>query len=675
MPSIIDLIAYALAALVVVLFLLLAWRDISRLFARPDSLGTGLSRVWALGRVTFREAWAARAWGAVVVWAVVCGILLLVARPHDETEVFSLYVPILIRGQEYVLLVIMLVLACFSLPRERERRTIITTGAKPLSRLELFLGKIAGFAALSILLLAIMGMMSWGALHVANGRIRAKAAEQYDREMNDFKNGLAGRLAPSTALKRVADDGLLRASNYITTPPSGMQIAGMVDYRRDPPVRYLKGGSTQFMLYRFPTLWGNPSGVRPSFLFRFAVLPASDKPMPQEVQLQITLAPAGSAMLSTLQEKQVTLRTPPGQPEWFMVGQWWPENSGIFSYGGIANPNVDMKINCVTEGVYLQVWENKSPDNSNVMVLDLDPSYYGRPEVAPAFAPRILGFEKRDMQQIAGPDYKDPTSEPEVASWHFKNIDPKNIPTAGKEQFELAMYLDIEKQRNNTLPTRALITAYNKYTLNQEPVTVEVNVEEKRQTTVLLPRSLLTAGGDLMIDVRCLTPGHWVGCKYDSLRLEQPESLFIVNLFKSELVLFCELLLISVICVACSIRLGGPVAMLMGGVCYLLGNIFEFVRQTAHGGANSLFSVWDQQELKGNILYEAFNILSASIMKTIAFLTYLLPNFTRFDPVAYISDSRNIPWEVIGSDVLWALLYALPFIAVGYLLIRKQELA
>lgn len=679
MPSLINMVAYCIASVVVLAFLLLAWRDLARLFVRPANLGSGLGRAWAVGRTTFREAWSARAWGAVFVWLIVCGILLLVVRPHDETEVFSLYVPILMRGQEYVLLIMMLVLACFSLPRERERRTIITTGAKPLSRLELFLGKIFGFAVLSIVLLAIMGVMSWGILHLANVQIKSKAAQQYERERNDYEKGMAGRSPPSEALRRVAEEGLLRASNYITAPRNGMQVAGAIDYKTDPPTRYLKGGSTQFMLYRFPRLWGDSRGVLPSFAFQFGIYPAVEgNPLPPEVNLQVSITPAGSSTLSAIQEKQVTLRQAPGQVPGLMVAQWWPDMTTVFSYAGsggevIGPPNVDMKISCVTEGVYLAVIEENRAGRSNVYVVDVDPAMHGQPVVAPAYPPKVLGFEKRDMQQIAGPDPKDPLSTPEVASWRFFNIQPNTIPSA-KGSFELAMYLDIEKQRNQTLPTRAQIAAYNRFSVN-EPVYVNVNVEEKRKTVVQLPQSLLLPGEDLIIDVRCVTPGHWIGGRYDSLRLEQPPSPFFFNLIKSEFIILCELVLLVAICVASSIRLGGPVAMLMGGVCYLLGNIFQFVRDTAGSSVNSLFNTWDQQQLQGNLLYEGFNFLSAAIIKTVAFLTYLLPNFTRFDPVAYIAESRNIPMVDVGWDLMWVLAYALPFVAIGYLLIRKQELA
>ena len=56
-------------------------------------------------------------------------------------------------------------------------------------------------------------------------------------------------------------------------------------------------------------------------------------------------------------------------------------------------------------------------------------------------------------------------------------------------------------------------------------------------------------------------------------------------------------------------------------------------------------------------------------------LAQMLPDFRRFDPTVHILQFRNMPWSELGVDALWMVIFALPIIAVGYLMIRKQELA
>jgi hypothetical protein len=52
-----------------------------------------------------------------------------------------------------------------------------------------------------------------------------------------------------------------------------------------------------------------------------------------------------------------------------------------------------------------------------------------------------------------------------------------------------------------------------------------------------------------------------------------------------------------------------------------------------------------------------------------------VPDFTKFDAMKYISESRDMPLLALAVNFGYVFLYALPFIAIGYLLIRKQELA
>ena len=95
-------------------------------------------------------------------------ILISVVRPFDESDRFPLYIRILLTGQEWLVLVMLWVLACISMPRDRERKIVITNTSKPLSRLEMLLGKMVGFPTIAFLLLMLMGLASWGILQVAD---------------------------------------------------------------------------------------------------------------------------------------------------------------------------------------------------------------------------------------------------------------------------------------------------------------------------------------------------------------------------------------------------------------------------------------------------------------------------------------------------------------------------
>ncbi len=152
------LIAVAVATLVVLVGLgVYGFRDLRRLSGR---------RIGAVAGLTFREGVRRR-----VLWITplaIGAVLLLVslADPLDEARAIAQSVGVCLFASGFVAIVVPLVLASTSLPREVENKAIFTVVTKPLTRLELLLGKLCGFALLSAVVLAIMGVFSYGLLLV-----------------------------------------------------------------------------------------------------------------------------------------------------------------------------------------------------------------------------------------------------------------------------------------------------------------------------------------------------------------------------------------------------------------------------------------------------------------------------------------------------------------------------
>jgi hypothetical protein len=137
-------------------------------------------------------------------------------------------------------------------------------------------------------------------------------------------------------------------------------------------------------------------------------------------------------------------------------------------------------------------------------------------------------------------------------------------------------------------------------------------------------------------------------------------------------VIFCEAVLLIVICVCCSVRLGWPVAMLLAATCFVLGDLRPFIADTIdYGGLLALsYPNYGTQ----SPMYHFFNTAFQSLWETLGFIIDMTPDFRRFDSLSFITKLQNMPWTTLLSDLGWAGLYALPFIGLGYLFIRKQEL-
>ncbi len=659
----VTIFADVVIALLILAFVLTAFRDIAR-------LRHGISRAWAIGRTTLLEAWAGRMWAVPLVWFGVCVLLgVLIVRGYEPAGVVRVYLTIFLRAQVLMLLVYFGILACVTLPRERERHTLITTGSKPVSRLELLLGKVMGLVAAAMIMLAVMMVLTWGYMKLVNFKIRHDAQVLYALQKHDYDKVLR-RMPPDSGVHYLAEHGVLEAQNYIS---GALSIAGLIDYSHNPPTRALKGGSSETLYFEFPSLPA-AANYRPMFDFNFLVGNVLPSNPPQPVKIQVTMVQRSNPM-NTL-EKTLTLNA---------RGQaiWMPKNPlAFFSYvnaqtGEHFDPGpVVIKVTCPNFGVYLGIGNGTHPPSrTSCLAIDLDrsrtPGHSGI--IAPRANPVITGFKDNGKQEIVGPSIRHPQIKPEVASWDFKHLHGRSIPIGPHGNFTVHMVISVDKQSNEALAPRAWIVAYN---INRPRQRVEqsIVVNEKRITAIKLPASLL-GSGDLIINLRSEVPGQWFKVKADSMLIMQPPSTFIANLFKSELVILCEVALIITIGVAASTVLGWPVAMLTAMVAYILGNLFQFVHGLFYAGGFELLNIVEQNHLKHAWYYHVGSFISNVMVRMLWLIVHLLPDFTRYDPLYFIVRSKDMPLEVVLLDMVWTLACILPTLAIGYMLLRKQELA
>src|SRR5207249_1362485 len=112
--------------------------------------------------------------------------------------------------------------------------TVVT---KPTTRLEIVLGKVAGFARVSFLILLIMGVFTWGYLSVRGWRMRRDIAARLE----------AGAVTSSSAdtLRHYRDAGLLSAKTLEV--PDALEV-----FAREPAGsgsrRYMFGGEGSFIV-------------------------------------------------------------------------------------------------------------------------------------------------------------------------------------------------------------------------------------------------------------------------------------------------------------------------------------------------------------------------------------------------------------------------------------------
>jgi hypothetical protein len=129
--------------------------------AVPDFMRTSLRRTWAIASLAIKESIRRK----VIVGFVVFAVLLLYAGWFLDVSSSSpakLYLSFVMTATTYLILMLALLLSTLSLPADIKNRTIYTIVTKPVRSAEIVLGRIVGFTVVGTVLLALMGVISYG---------------------------------------------------------------------------------------------------------------------------------------------------------------------------------------------------------------------------------------------------------------------------------------------------------------------------------------------------------------------------------------------------------------------------------------------------------------------------------------------------------------------------------
>ncbi len=125
-----------------------------------DLPGTSPARVYALGRLAFKEAIRRRV--LIVAGIFVVGLLFAgwYLNPNSDDPA-RLYISFVLTATNYLILMLALFISAFSLPADIQNRTLYTIVTKPVRATEIVLGRVLGFVAVGTCLLFPMGVASY----------------------------------------------------------------------------------------------------------------------------------------------------------------------------------------------------------------------------------------------------------------------------------------------------------------------------------------------------------------------------------------------------------------------------------------------------------------------------------------------------------------------------------
>lgn len=216
----------------------------------------------------------------------------------------------------------------------------------------------------------------------------------------------------------------------------------------------------------------------------------------------------------------------------------------------------------------------------------------------------------------------------------------------------------------------------------------------------LLSKEMLTAqvGKDgkpqfpLVAKVTCLEPSQYIGmARFDFyLRADDDNSKldrlwFGLNYLKGAAGLWMQLLLVVTIAVVLSTYFSGVVAFLVTGLLFIMGWCKDFVAQIAFGdnvGGGPMESMLRlvrrdalSTKLEDTPVNQAafrFDELYRGAMRV--FLD-MFPEMDRFDFTIYVREGFDISWGLMGATFVFLIGYLIPWIILGFYLLRWKEVA
>jgi len=661
-------------------------------FGLRDLLRFSPRRVWAISSVSFAESIRRR-----VLWITplaILGVIIVsqLQHPIDEQDAIRQTIKFCLFATGLVVTIVIIILACTNLPKEIDTRVIYTVVTKPTTRLEIVLGKVLGFARVSAAILIIMGLFTWGYLHLRAWNMQRFIAQQL----------AAGDVGPSRrpALEHYQQSGLLQARDL--QDAASYEVFARLP-QPDDTVRWMF--SEQNFIVPFQLSLGDiaPPDWRPGQplppLMILAHIYTQEAPLTEEQQEQLggdllrgLASDTGGPRLSTTQTTMAAQRPAPRIAIQVLDRNGYtllaPQQLNAESL--TIKPDQPLQVQIPAEQVMTLINHGRffisvagaSPgwlygaDDTPVILLapghqpgqfiQLPPAPDPRNPKRPT-PPIFEGRSGTHGQQLRG----GPADRNSVGVYRFHNV---HLPSSGEVPFELRVGIERTGSELDTSSddlTRLSIAARNLKTgVISNPITI--TPESLRPSYFSLPASAL-GDGNFELILRNHTNGHWIGLQSNSVFVVTGHQPFIANLSKSLLILWLMTLLVIIIAILCSTFLSWPIAVVLT-VVLLLGRwgVMQLGDTLSSGIGNQIatdFGFSDPSQAK--VVSSGVEALT----KALTTVSKVLPDISQFSATEDVERGVVVPTARLADACAVAFGFGLPMIVLAYIFLKNKEVA
>jgi hypothetical protein len=594
-------------------------------------------RLSAIARVSIyesnRKMWAP--WVVVTVFLLVLAFTHWFLQPPRAAEMGRLYVGTLSLLCSILLTVMVTIMTPLSLPTDIQQQTIYTVVSKPVRRIELIWGRMIGYMAIvTVLVLAFGGISLFYLSRTVGGTLQAT-------EQAAVKAKKENRLAAHKQLLEEADQIRARMSARVPIKGSlsfidsrGSSKAVGIDVGSEQsmkePRSHIEGATQSAAIWRFGRLVPDPftpPGGRPNYLNRR--IPIEDFLVPGTIEWHLD-------KVYELANQIEAARREKDQP-----GVTAARTSQL---DAAINRNQQELARARTE--YEAMLKKVDDLNAKAAALAAD----GKVDDARS--------ARREAATLSSPEIKIEMSF--------------NVYRTTKGKIGEPVYAEIEAINPRTQRKyEADVFAIKEYYINQ----------------VKVPAYILSGSdGSLQIQVRCLTQSQYLGMAESDLYLLSAPGNFGFNYMKGLFGVWLQAMVLTAIGVFAGTFLSWPVALLTTIFFFVAGQLafaflIDFSRQAIMGGGpfESLIRIVSHDNQMSELTPTAAVVLAKTldslVMPVMSMLVYLVPNFQALDVSNLVADGFMVSWQVIISNALLALGYALPFSFAGYLILKNREVA
>ena len=254
-----------------------------------------------------------------------------------------------------------------------------------------------------------------------------------------------------------------------------------------------------------------------------------------------------------------------------------------------------------------------------------------------------------------------------VAVWNFPNLHEKAKKTL---PFEVELHLKLDSSRDiaDTIPLAIGIEGIH----SEENKTEVFSAKADEILTISINPEIIKTHNSIKITASPVLDTDYIGATQDNVKVFSLQKGFVFNYAKAIVITFLKFLLIIAVAVMGSAYLSAPVSILLAFTVFLCGHLLDFVKDFSlllhHSGAHE--HAFPGMIEKPNIFMIYMEYFSK---KPLEWVSFILPDFKRFDSLAYLLKGINIPLETIGFSVQYTVIYVLICTLISCILLKKRE--